>query len=67
MKVEEFRKLSGDDLRAKIKSLEENLFKLRCNKVLGQLEDTSVIKTSRRDIARANTVLSEQARLVSKA
>ncbi len=59
MKASEFRQLSAEELRAKIVSLRENLFRLRCNNTIGQLEDTSVIKKTRRDIARAKTVLNE--------
>lgn len=62
MKASEFRQLSEDDLKAKIKSLEENLFRLKCNKSIGQLEDTTTIKMARKDIARAKTVLNEQDR-----
>lgn len=59
MKASEFRQLSKEDLKAKIVSLEENLFRLRCNKSIGQLEDTSAIAAARKDIARAKTVLKE--------
>ncbi|NQU65541.1 MAG: 50S ribosomal protein L29 [SAR324 cluster bacterium] len=59
MKASEFRQLSKEDLKAKIVSLEENLFRLRCNKSIGQLEDTSVLKIACKDIARAKTVLNE--------
>ncbi len=59
MKISEFRQLSDEDLKAKVISLEENLFRLRCNKTIGQLEDTSVIKKARKDIARAKTVINE--------
>ena len=62
MKINEFRQLSNDDLIDKISTLEENLFRLRCNKTIGQLEDTSVITTARKDIARAKTVLNENKR-----
>jgi large subunit ribosomal protein L29 len=61
MKVEELRQLSRVDLVAKISTLEENIFRLRCNKAIGQLEDTSVITKARKDIARAKTILSELA------
>ncbi len=59
MKVSELRQLSEIDLTAKISSLEENIFRLRCNKAIGQLEDTSVITKARRDVARAKTILKE--------
>jgi len=62
MKASEFRQLSEDDLKEKITNLEENLFRLRCNKSIGQLEDTTAIKIARKDIARAKTVLNEQAK-----
>ncbi len=59
MKASELRQLSKEDLKAKIVSLEENLFRLRCNKSIGQLEDTSALKIAGKDIARAKTVLNE--------
>jgi len=59
MKASEFRQLSKEDLKARIVSLEENLFRLRCNKSIGQLEDTAAINAARKDIARAKTVLNE--------
>jgi large subunit ribosomal protein L29 len=59
MKASELRQLSKEDLEAKIRSLHENLFRLRCNKSIGQLQDTSAIQSARRDIARAMTVLNE--------
>lgn len=59
MKASEMRGLSKVELQGKIQSMEENLFKLHCNKTLGQLEDTSAITKARRDVARAKTVLHE--------
>ena len=63
MKAAELRQLSEEDLKSKIKSLEENLFRLKCNKTIGQLEDTSALKVARKDIARAKTVLRESLEL----
>ncbi|OGG93691.1 MAG: 50S ribosomal protein L29 [Candidatus Lambdaproteobacteria bacterium RIFOXYD12_FULL_49_8] len=60
MKPGEFRELSQKELADKIVALEENIFRLHCNKTLGQLEDSSAIKKARRDIARAKTVLREK-------
>jgi large subunit ribosomal protein L29 len=59
MKASKLRQLSKEDLKAKVVSLEENLFRLRCNKSIGQLEDTSALKIACKDIARAKTVLNE--------
>jgi len=60
MKVADLRQMSPGDLDNKIASLEEELFRLGCNKTIGQLEDTSVIKKARRAVARAKTVLKEK-------
>ncbi|MCG8334967.1 MAG: 50S ribosomal protein L29 [Proteobacteria bacterium] len=59
MKAAELRQLSEEDLKSKIQNLEENLFRLKCNKTIGQLDDTSALKSARRDIARAKTILRE--------
>ena len=59
MKAKELRQLTQDELSSKILDFEENLFKLRCNKAIGQLEDNSAITKARRDIARAKTILRE--------
>jgi len=60
MKAGEFRELSNKELSDKIVALEENLFRLHCNKTLGQLDDSSAITKARKDIARAKTVLKEK-------
>ena len=60
MKAIELRGFSQKELSEKILSLKENLFRLRCNKTLGQLEDTSVISGIKKDIARAFTIQNEQ-------
>lgn len=59
MKASEFRQMNQQDLTAKVTSLEENLFRLNCNKTIGQLEDNSAIGKAKKDIARAQTVLNE--------
>ena len=63
MKASELRQLSSEELQLKVKSLEENLFRLRCNKTIGQLEDTSTITKSKKDVARAKTILTEKQNL----
>ena len=60
MKAADFRQMGEAELTAKVTSMEEELFRLGCNKTLGQLEDTSVIKKTRRDIARAKTIAAEK-------
>jgi len=60
MRAVEYRGLSDKELGEKISVMKENLFRLRCNKSLGQLEDTSVIAATRKEIARAYTVQNEK-------
>ncbi|MDH5560331.1 MAG: 50S ribosomal protein L29 [Deltaproteobacteria bacterium] len=60
MKAAEFRQLSKKDLQDKITSLQENLLRLRCNRILGQLEDKTAIKKARTDIARGFTIMKEK-------
>jgi large subunit ribosomal protein L29 len=59
MKNEDFRSLEDQEIHSKIAELQESQLRNRFNKVLGNLEDTSVIKKNRRDIARLKTLLSE--------
>jgi large subunit ribosomal protein L29 len=58
----EYRELSADALQAKVKELESQLFNNRLQATLGKLENTTGLRTLRRDIARARTVLGEKGR-----
>ena len=60
MKVAEVRELSVDDLRAREKDLADQLFRLRIQKSMGQLEAAHKFKALRRDLARVKTVLREK-------
>lgn len=60
MKAKELRELNTDALISKIDELEELHMKLRFQKVSGQLENPSKLRTTRRDIARAKTILTEK-------
>ncbi len=60
MKIEAIRDLSSEELRQRLSALNEELFKLRMQHGSGQLESTAMLKKSRRDIARVNTVLRER-------
>jgi large subunit ribosomal protein L29 len=59
MKAAELRDLSNDELRAKLKELQEELFNLRFQLATGQIENVSRIRTVRRDIARIRTIQRE--------
>jgi large subunit ribosomal protein L29 len=61
MKAADLRELTGEELQAKLKELEEEVFNLKFQVASQQLENTARLKDSRRDIARLKTVLREKA------
>jgi large subunit ribosomal protein L29 len=60
MKPSQVRDLSSDALEVKEKELSEQLFRLRVQKSLGQLENAIKLREVRRDIARVKTVRREK-------
>jgi large subunit ribosomal protein L29 len=60
MKVVEVRDLGVDELRQREKDLDDQLFRLRIQKSMGQLEAAHKLKVVRRDLARVKTVLREK-------
>ena len=60
MKAEQLRELSADELREKERELREQLFRLRLQKSVGQLDNTLKLQEARRDVARVLTVLKEK-------
>ena len=61
-KPSDMRAKSTDEVQAMILDLRKEQFNLRFQRATGQLESTNRIKAVRRDIARAKTIQSEQAR-----
>ncbi len=59
MKPTEMRELSPDELADKEAELKDQLFKLRFQHALGQLENTMKLKTIKKDLARIKTIQSE--------
>jgi large subunit ribosomal protein L29 len=57
MKIRELKELSADELKAKEAELRDQLFKLRFQKSLGQLENPMKLKNVKKDIARIKTLL----------
>jgi large subunit ribosomal protein L29 len=55
-----FKELSADDLRTKEKELDDQLFRLRIQKSMGQLEAPLKVRTVRRDLARVKTLLRQK-------
>ena len=54
------RELTVDDLRAREKELDDQIFRLRIQKSMGQLEAPARVATMRRDLARIKTILREK-------
>jgi len=60
MKIGEIRDLAVEDLQARAKDLDDQLFRLRIQKSMGQLEAPTKLRTLRRDLARVKTILRER-------
>jgi large subunit ribosomal protein L29 len=60
MKAAEIRELSVDDLRVRERDLDDQLFRLRIQKSMGQLEAPAKVRGVRRDLARIKTILREK-------
>ena len=60
MKAAEIRELTVDDLRTREKELDDQLFRLRIQKSMGQLEAPAKVRGVRRDRARIKTILREK-------
>ena len=60
MKIGEFRELGADELKQREKDLDDQLFRLRIQKSMGQLEAAGKLKLLRRDRARVKTALREK-------
>lgn len=57
MKASELRKLSAAELNEKLSELKQELFNLRFQHAVNQLENPMRMKAVKRDIARVKTVL----------
>lgn len=56
----ELRKLSDSELAKELKTVQESLYKLRFQKVVDEMVDTSVIRKARKKIARVKTIQRER-------
>jgi large subunit ribosomal protein L29 len=59
MKPDELRKMSAEELVKKKGDLTQELFNLKFQLHTGRLENTSKLKTIRKDIARISTLITE--------
>ena len=62
MKASELRELDPDTLQSKVKELDDQLFRMRIQKSMGQLEAPGKIRNGRRELARVQTVLQQKAK-----
>ena len=60
MKAAELRDQGADELGVKERELTDQLFRMRIQKSMGQLESPEKIKIVRRDLARVKTVLRQK-------
>ena len=58
--TEELKKMSADELTAKLNELKEELFTLRFQHAINQLDNPQKIVETKKNIARVMTVLSEK-------
>ena len=60
MKAKDIRTMSADELNAKLKELKGELFNLRFQHAINQLDNPHKIEAVKKDIARVMTVLHEK-------
>jgi large subunit ribosomal protein L29 len=60
MKPSKVREMGTEQLETKQRELQEQLFRLRVQKSIGQLDNAIKLRETRRDIARVKTVLREK-------
>ena len=60
MKANEIRELTAEELSAKLKELKTELFNLRFQHAINQLENPHRIVEVKRDIARVMTILQQK-------
>ena len=60
MKTNDIRKMSAEELNAKLKELKSELFNLRFQHAINQLENPHKIAEIKKEIARVMTILREK-------
>ena len=62
MKAQELRDMSIDEVGEKVREFRESLFNLKFQHATGQLENTAQLKKTKRDVARAISILNAKTR-----
>jgi len=60
MRADRLRDMTADEIEARIQELREQLLKLRFQQSTGQIESPQMLRSVRKDIARAKTLLRER-------
>ena len=60
MNTKDIRKMSVEELNKKLKELKEELFNLRFQNAINQLDNPHKIADVKKDIARVKTILNEK-------
>jgi large subunit ribosomal protein L29 len=60
LKVEDIRAMSDDQMEDAVLNLKKERFNLRFQRATGQLENTSRLRETRRDIARIKTIAAQK-------
>lgn len=60
MKSSELRQMTDEELKEKLKSLKVELFNLRFSNATGGLKNPVALNTTKKDIARVETILRER-------
>jgi len=60
VKASDIRELTDDEIKSRITEAQEELFRLRFRSATQQLENPSLIKNLRRDVARLRTILRQR-------
>lgn len=59
-RLTELRDLSVDDLQARAKEIDDQVFRLRLQRSMGQAESGNKIRPLRKELARVKTILREK-------
>ena len=59
-KASELRALTLEDLIAKVRELNDELFKIRMQKATGSINNKHAVVTKRRELAKVKTILNEK-------
>jgi large subunit ribosomal protein L29 len=62
MKAADVRKLTDEELEARVHEARDHLFNLKIKHATGQLENSASVRAARRDLARALSVSAERGR-----